>query len=255
MLIYVKTLSGNTLTIECEPSDTIETVKQLISKMGVPKKIYIRENQHQTPKDIINNPKIEYDHIDPDQQRLIFAGHQLEDTRTLADYNIKEYSTLYLVLRLQGGGGLIGINFVDVEKGLIQNLSFSKSAPEWRKVDEGLNLFGLCKNSECKAFNKEVVHIVGIKNQKYNLQENILNIKCPICKGHMVPTTCGFWNCEYQFEGEKIEDGKVKKVDTKCKETEGEKFEYFSPFDNGSSLWINLNIYVIRKQNIKYLPN
>ena len=187
MLIYVKTLTGRTLTIECEPSQTIETLKELISKINIPKKIYIRENQTQTPKDIINNPKIEYDNIPPDQQRLIFLSQQLEDNRTLADYCIQKDSVLHLVLRLRGGGGSIGINFVDVEKGLIQNLSFSKSAPEWRKVDKGLNLFGLCKNSECKAFNKEVVHIVGIKNEKYNLQENILNIKCPICKGHIVP--------------------------------------------------------------------
>ncbi len=43
MLIYVKTLSGETLTIECEPSDTIETVKQLISKINIPNKIYIRD--------------------------------------------------------------------------------------------------------------------------------------------------------------------------------------------------------------------
>ena len=147
------------------------------------------------------------------------------------------------------------MDFVDVEKGLIQNLSFSESAPKWRKVEKGLNLIGLCKNSECEAFNKDVVHIIGIKHEKYNLQENTLNIKCPECNGLVVPKTCGFWKCEYQFEGDKIEDGKLKHIDTKCKETKEDNFEYFSPYDNGNALWNNLNIYVIEKQNIKYLPN
>ena len=85
------------------------------------------------------------------------------------------------------------------------------------------------------------------------LNDEIVNIKCPMCERIFKPKTCGFYKCEYQFKGKKIENGFVVEYDSKTKETNGDKFEYFDPFGNKEIQWIELKIFLLPIQEIKYI--
>jgi hypothetical protein len=226
MSIFVKTLTGKTITVYIGPFSTIHDLKVRIqNREGIP----------------------------PDQQALVFAGTKLvEDEKTLSDYNIQRESTIHLVLSLRGGA-LHFAEFVDVTRtDALRTKQWNKTAPDWRLAEEGLTLEGRCRNPICRAFKEMVVMNLGFIN--FDLlsrnSEACEKCKCPMCKHAVTPIKPGFNNCLWKVTA-------IKKTDpmsmfhrpwTKA----GDEYTTYDEHTAGTSEFGRLQIFVRKLTPDKY---
>lgn len=171
MKIAVKELTGRIMFVGVESTDTVQALKGKIQdRSGLP----------------------------PDQQRLIYAGKQLEDGRLLGDYYIECYSTIHVVLRLRGGGSSVSENeFSAMESS--QLIQLSEDAPYWRYVTNGINLEGPCTRPTCPSKNRgNVIVRIGFGECNPFSKETR---QCPACYNGIKTTTVGFIGCWWRAIG------------------------------------------------------
>ena len=244
--LFIKLLTGETLEYNTQPSDLVEDIKRRIQDhKGIP----------------------------VDQQRLIFAGQQLEDGRALSDYNIINGTTLHHVIRLRGGG-CSGFGFSDVaEESQKCKWSSRNDVPEWRAVrEDGLFLLGDCTNRHCESFEKGRV-IMDWGFGDFDWIKESYKCKCPMCYKHVNPVGCGFSMARYKVIGQKqiSSDKPPIRVEKKWEMIDDEKgCEMYTPEAQGIVTWFHLKIMTrplsnviefcvcclkdVKNNNKKYLP-
>ena len=167
----------------------------------------------------------------------MYDADVLQDNLTFSEIGIRKNDKINANERSRGGAG-ISMADISNKEGLVQG-NFSENAKEWHIITNGLNVSGICNNSQCRAYKKSVDCQIGFGT--FDLVRDADRIKCPICKEEIEPTTCCFSRCQYKFEGKKKVNGKTEKVKSDWKRVEKD-YEYYDPNKSGIVNWLMLII-------------
>ena len=158
----------------------------------------------------------------------------------------------FVIINRPVSGGGSDCAFANMEdSGCIETHHFKASAPDWRYATSGLNIEGVCKNSSCKAYKKQVICKIGYG--AFDLISDKGGCKCPICKVLIDPITCGFTNCYYNWTGRKKNDStnKVELCKGRIWKKVGNVYEYYNPLKSETVKWCQLKIHATRGLNEK----
>jgi hypothetical protein len=104
--------------------------------------------------------------------------------------------------RLNEMAGNHGVPFVDLsDTNGYKRVQWSISAPKWRRTVRGMCLEGFCENEKCEAYRQRVIIGIGMREFDLLVDPSPSTTPCPMCKQYVEPTTCGFNNCQWRWQG------------------------------------------------------
>jgi len=175
---------------------------------------------------------------------FVFNCEYLDLNKTLIENGLRSHNSITPFSKGQVTGAGLSLNFTDLSKNIYEEHYFSKTAPDYRTVSKGINVYGICKGKKCKAYNKEVICPLK-KKKSFDLLKEKDDLECPICGSLIIPKTLGFFSCKYRIKGKKCEDDKITPFELRDKASKKDSIRYFNPDKNGSVMFIELIAEVI----------
>ena len=195
-------------------------------------------------RDTIREAKKKYGKDDHVQWK--FGGIVLKDDKLISDYELEDGDCIYSNDRAQGGGGVFGLETIDVSKNNTKNIGFASSGKSYRLVEWGLSIQSKCKNNNCKAYEDTIYVQIGFVTN-WDLLKNLKEVVCPACKKRVKPLNFGFYNCKYEIEYEKDENDEFK--EGKVNGVSGAKdYIVFNEYSSGKATFTKL-IFNITSNN------